>query len=87
MDGGNDRIYWEQGKVVVFDDTFEHEVWNNTDQERIVLLFDFDRPMKKIGLYIHDTSMKIFRRTAAYKDGVRSTIEIEKLFNREVRIR
>ena len=87
MDVGNDRIYWEQGKVVVFDDTFEHEVWNNTDQERIVLLFDFDRPMKKIGRYIHDTSMKIFRRTAAYKDGVKSTIEIEKLFNREVRIR
>ena len=87
MDVGNDRIYWEQGKVVVFDDTFEHEVWNNTDQERIVLLFDFDRPMKKIGRYIHDTSMKIFRRTAAYKDGVSSTIEIEKLFNREVRIR
>ena len=46
-----------------------------------------DQPMKKIGRYIHDTSMKIFRRTAAYKDGVRSTIDIEKLFNREVRIR
>ena len=59
MDVGNDRIYWEQGKVVVFDDSFEHEVWNNTDQERIVLLFDFDRPMKKIGCYIHDKSMKI----------------------------
>ena len=47
MDVGNDRICWEQGKVVVFDDSFEHEVWNNTDQERIVLLFDFDRPIKK----------------------------------------
>ena len=87
MDVGNDRIYWEQGKVVMFDDTFEHEVCNNTDQERIVLLFDFDRPMKNIGHYIHDTSMKIFRRTAAYKEGVRSTIEIEKLFSRKVRIR
>ena len=31
MDVGNDRIYWEQGKIVVFDDSFEHEVWNNTD--------------------------------------------------------
>tara|TARA_Y100001970_G_scaffold243723_1_gene309241 strand:+ start:1579 stop:2271 length:693 start_codon:yes stop_codon:yes gene_type:complete len=87
MDIGDSRIYWEQGKVVVFDDTFEHEVWNNTDQERIVLLFDFDRPMKNIGRYIHDTSMKIFRQTAAYKQGVKSTIEIEKLFNRKVAIR
>lgn len=84
MDIGNNRIYWEQGKVVVFDDTFEHAVWNNTDQERIVLLFDFDRPMKNTGRYIHDTSMKIFRQTEAYKDGVNSTKRIEKYFNRKV---
>ena len=84
MDIDNNRIHWEQGKILVFDDTFEHAVWNNTDQERIVLLFDFDRPMKNTGRYIHDTSMKIFRQTEAYKDGVRSTIEIEKSFNRKV---
>ncbi|RPH02956.1 MAG: aspartyl/asparaginyl beta-hydroxylase domain-containing protein [bacterium TMED46] len=84
MDIGNNRIYWQQGKVVVFDDTFEHAVWNNTDQERIVLLFDFDRPMKNTGRYIHETSMKIFRQTEAYKDGVNSTKKIEKSFNRKV---
>ena len=84
MDIGNNRIYWQQGEVVVFDDTFEHAVWNNTDQERIVLLFDFDRPMKNTGRYIHDTSMKIFRQTEAYKDGVNSTKKIEKYFNRKV---
>ena len=84
MDVGNNRIYWEQGKAVVFDDTFEHAVWNNTDQERIVLLFDFDRPMKNTGRYIHDKSMKIFRQTEAYKDGIKATIDIEKSFNRKV---
>ena len=40
--------------------------------------------MKNTGRYIHDISMKIFRQTEAYKDGVRSTIEIEKSFNRKV---
>jgi beta-hydroxylase len=84
MDVGNARVCWEQGKVVVFDDTFEHAVWNNTEQERIVLLFDFDRPMRPIGRYIHDTSMKIFRKTAAYKEGVKATLEIEKSFDRRV---
>lgn len=84
MDVENARVCWEQGKVVVFDDTFEHAVWNNTEQERIVLLFDFDRPMRPIGRYIHDTSMKIFRKTAAYKEGVKATLEIEKSFDRRV---
>jgi len=29
---------------VFFDDTFEHHVWNRTNQERVVLLFDVWHP-------------------------------------------
>ena len=39
-------INWQQGKVVVFDDTYEHEVWNNTGETRVVLLVDVVRPYK-----------------------------------------
>ena len=39
-------VAWRPGEMFVFDDTYEHEVWNETDQERVILLFDFDRPMK-----------------------------------------
>lgn len=35
---------WEQGKVLVFDDSFEHEVVNETNQERVVLLLRFPHP-------------------------------------------
>ena len=35
---------WEEGRCVVFDDSFEHEVWNRTDEERVVLLFDIWHP-------------------------------------------
>ena len=35
------------GEVFVFDDTYEHEVWNDTGDERVILLFDFDRPTDK----------------------------------------
>ena len=43
----HDQIqHWEPGKIFVLDDTFEHEVWNNTEDERVILIFDFDRPMK-----------------------------------------
>jgi len=31
---------WEEGKVIVFDDTFRHEAWNPSDKTRIVLMFD-----------------------------------------------
>lgn len=40
-----DRVHhWEEGKCIVFDDTFEHEVWNRTDEERLVLLIDLWHP-------------------------------------------
>lgn len=35
---------WEEGKALVFDDSFEHEVWNQGDKRRTVLLFDFWHP-------------------------------------------
>ena len=30
---------------MVFDDTFDHEVWNDTDETRVVLFVDFLRPL------------------------------------------
>ncbi len=35
---------WEVGKVMVFDDTIEHEAWNDSDQLRVVLIFDLWPP-------------------------------------------
>jgi aspartate beta-hydroxylase len=31
---------WREGRAWVFDDTFEHEAWNGSDELRIVLIFD-----------------------------------------------
>jgi aspartyl/asparaginyl beta-hydroxylase (cupin superfamily) len=41
---GKDERTWEEGKVLVFDDSFEHEVWNHSEQVRIVLFLNFWHP-------------------------------------------
>lgn len=41
---GNEIREWEVGKLLVFDDTIEHEAWNDGDEDRIVLIFDIWRP-------------------------------------------
>jgi len=43
---GSEVRHWEEGKSLVFDDTFEHEAWNDTDEDRVVLFVDFIRPMR-----------------------------------------
>ena len=35
---------WEVGKLLVFDDTIEHEAWNDSDELRVVLIFDLWPP-------------------------------------------
>jgi len=35
---------WEEGKVVVLDDSYEHEVWNETGDVRVLLLIDVWHP-------------------------------------------
>jgi beta-hydroxylase len=35
---------WHEGHCLVFDDTVEHEAWNDADSPRGVLLLDFLRP-------------------------------------------
>jgi aspartyl/asparaginyl beta-hydroxylase (cupin superfamily) len=41
--GGETRT-WQEGKCLVFDDHFTHEVWNNTSEPRIVLVVDLWHP-------------------------------------------
>jgi len=41
---GNDVRSWETGKALMFDDTIEHEAWNESGKVRVVLLFDVWRP-------------------------------------------
>jgi aspartate beta-hydroxylase len=41
--GGEDHV-WQEGRVVVFDDTYEHEAWNRSDHTRVVMIFDMWNP-------------------------------------------
>lgn len=35
---------WEEGRALVLDDSYEHEVWNDTDSVRVLLLVDVWHP-------------------------------------------
>jgi aspartyl/asparaginyl beta-hydroxylase (cupin superfamily) len=41
---GSETQYWREGEAYVFDDSIEHEAWNDSDRDRVVLLFDIWRP-------------------------------------------
>ncbi|MFJ2581086.1 aspartyl/asparaginyl beta-hydroxylase domain-containing protein [Kitasatospora aureofaciens] len=41
---GDDQRGWEEGKVILFDDSFIHEAWNRGTGQRAVLLWDVWHP-------------------------------------------
>jgi aspartyl/asparaginyl beta-hydroxylase (cupin superfamily) len=41
---GNEVREWEVGKLLIFDDSIDHEAWNDGSEDRVVLIFDIWRP-------------------------------------------
>ena len=41
---GQETQHWQEGHCLIFDDTTEHEAWNDSDLVRTVLLLDFLKP-------------------------------------------
>jgi aspartate beta-hydroxylase len=35
---------WHEGRCLVFDDYFDHEAWNHTEEDRVVLIVDIWHP-------------------------------------------
>jgi aspartyl/asparaginyl beta-hydroxylase (cupin superfamily) len=49
---------WEEGRSILFDDSWEHEVYNKSDDLRVVLILDFLRPMP---FHLHTTNWIVTR--------------------------
>ena len=41
---GNETRLWREGEAFIFDDSFEHEVWNEGTEPRLVFIFDVWHP-------------------------------------------
>lgn len=72
MNVGEHDVVWEEGRVVVFDDMYPHEVWNDTDEDRIILLVHVKRPLKFPGSALRDLFFAALRASPFVRDGLRN---------------
>ncbi|MDH3644747.1 MAG: aspartyl/asparaginyl beta-hydroxylase domain-containing protein, partial [Gammaproteobacteria bacterium] len=63
---------WESGKCMVFDDTYEHEVKNDTDEVRVVLFVDVTRPSDRLGRVFNKLLIMAIRGSAYVKDPLKN---------------
>lgn len=69
---GGEIRHWENGRCLVFDDTYRHRVENNTDESRVVLFLDVKRPMTTAGRLLNDTVLGLIRRSPLIRDAIRN---------------
>ena len=72
MEVGGVDVRWREGGTVVFDDTFPHEVWNDTDEHRVILLVQFKRPMRLIGRIVSNLFIWGVRHSPYIQDARRN---------------
>lgn len=69
----HDRIVrWAEGETLVFDDTYQHEVWNDTAGTRVVLLVQFERPLRNPGKWFADQFLSVVRRSAFVQEALQN---------------
>lgn len=74
---------WENGKALFFDDTYEHEVWNETDEDRVILLIQFARPLDLVGSFVSNLFLTAVRLSPFIQDGRRNMRRWTAEFDRE----
>ena len=68
MQVADETVTWREGTTIVFDDTFHHEVWNDTSELRAVLLVQFRRPVGLIGRLVGSLFLFGIRRSRFVQD-------------------
>ena len=66
---GNESRAWVEGETWIFDDTIEHEAWNNSGEDRYVLIFDIPQP--HMTPEDHSAVGKLFEAIDAYGSNLR----------------
>ncbi len=62
--------HWQEGRWLIFDDCRWHEVWNDSDVPRTILLLHVRRPTKGLGRLLQSGFMAAVRRTPFVTDAL-----------------
>lgn len=79
------RLTWREGEWTMFDDTYEHEVKNETDQTRIVLLCQVERPLSAPGAWLAAGLLAYVRRSHFVREAKENLADWETAYARAER--
>lgn len=66
---GKQTREWREGELLLFDDTYKHEVWNDGPTRRVVLLVQVRRPVRWWGRLLGSLFLAGVKRTSYVQEG------------------
>jgi beta-hydroxylase len=75
-------LHWDEGRTFVFDDCYHHEVWNDTEEHRVILLIQFRRPAGLVGRLVGSLFLAGVRHSRFVQDARSSLGDWEKAMQR-----
>lgn len=67
---GGETRHWRIGESLIFDDTYDHEAWNHSEQQRVVLFVDFVRPLRTPVAQLNHLALAAIRRSRFVKEAL-----------------
>jgi len=80
---GRQVCHWEEGKALIFDDAYEHEAWNHSDETRVVLFVDFIKPLRFPGNLVNWLLLNLAVFTPFIREGYEAQRKWEQRFYEE----
>jgi beta-hydroxylase len=77
---GGQKAHWREGESMLFDDTYEHQVWNETNATRVVLFLDVVRPCRFPGSLVNQAVINGAALTPFIKSSIQRHRDWEKRF-------
>ncbi len=71
---------WQEGRALIFDDAYEHEAWNHSDEVRVVLFVDFVKPLRFPANLVNWLLLHVAVFTPFIREGYQAQKTWEKLF-------
>lgn len=78
-------VHWQAGQWLFFDDSYVHEVHNDTEDRRVILLIQTKRPMRLLGRIANDLMLWGIRRSPFVQDARRNLDRWEEAFKKAER--
>ena len=75
-----EELHWKEGEMVILDDTYIHDSWNKSDEQRVNLIVHVDRPMRLPGRMLHNFFCWVLKKSSYFKEPRKNMTDFEDHF-------